>query len=354
VTDNAHAEHQLDQWLGIELAALCDTLDNVLDLDAGLADAQLPAIHAALTQALEDVLDLDFGLGTIVPTADTSRCIASTDDESTTTPNAPSTLSEFTDALFARPAHARLSARTWFPLQQLATARSIAHLVARARILADDLNRAITNAGLIAAALQFKVSHPRADAAILDRALDRARAEVCALTHGLAQVRGLEGTHAVCMTLGINLAHVPTITQDPTRAHHLLQYLHPAIGRAGIVARELGRALTYAMDDLGRALHLDHDLTDPSEVGHDVSMSDLIAIVDRLDIAISNMTGADLTHVDLKGIPLEGLRWSISTSWPTAWTDTIRQNSVEIQPGVYEVRHGGVNTKLVIDTTFGP
>lgn len=52
------------------------------------------------------------------------------------------------------------------------------------------------------------------------------------------------------------------------------------------------------------------------------------------------MTDADLSDVDLRGIPLKGVRWSTGTRWPAESEDQIRRDSVEIKPGLWEIRGG--------------
>jgi hypothetical protein len=60
--------HDLDRWLATQMTKLHASLDDVLDIDAGVQDARLPALHADLTSALDDVLDVDAGLHAITPT----------------------------------------------------------------------------------------------------------------------------------------------------------------------------------------------------------------------------------------------------------------------------------------------
>jgi hypothetical protein len=69
----------------------------------------------------------------------------------------------------------------------------------------------------------------------------------------------------------------------------------------------------------------------------------LISAVDRLVEAVTDVTGDDLTQVDLRGVPLEGLRWSDRTRWPIEWKEQIRAGSIEISPGLYEIRDSGIN-----------
>ena len=62
--------------------------------------------------------------------------------------------------------------------------------------------------------------------------------------------------------------------------------------------------------------------------------------ITTLTNAADDFTDADLRQADLRGVPLEGLRWSESTRWPDGWAEPIRRMSVSIASGVYEIRPG--------------
>jgi hypothetical protein len=72
--------------------------------------------------------------------------------------------------------------------------------------------------------------------------------------------------------------------------------------------------------------------------------------VDRLEAAVTDMADADLSQMDLSEIPLDGVRWSYRTRWPESKREEIRDNSIELEPGLYEVRFGGVASTHTIDT----
>ena len=57
---------------------------------------------------------------------------------------------------------------------------------------------------------------------------------------------------------------------------------------------------------------------------------------------------ADLTEVDLTGVWLDGVQWTVSTRWPAAWEEEIRQNSEEIALGIWEVRSGNTREKVLV------
>lgn len=66
---HARLGQEFDAWLTAAMTSLHSALYAVLDLDAGLADAQLPGYQNILVHALHDVLDLDAGLNRILPTS---------------------------------------------------------------------------------------------------------------------------------------------------------------------------------------------------------------------------------------------------------------------------------------------
>lgn len=47
-----------------------------------------------------------------------------------------------------------------------------------------------------------------------------------------------------------------------------------------------------------------------------------------------------MRSADLAGLPPEGIRWSRATQWPPNWTEQIERASVEIEPGLFEIRDG--------------
>jgi hypothetical protein len=72
----------------------------------------------------------------------------------------------------------------------------------------------------------------------------------------------------------------------------------------------------------------------------------LIGAIDKVIDAVTSVAGADLRSLDLRGIPLEGLRWSNQTRWPEDWEFYIVENSVEVRPGLFEIRFGDVDATV--------
>jgi len=55
---------------------------------------------------------------------------------------------------------------------------------------------------------------------------------------------------------------------------------------------------------------------------------------------LHDFTGADLSSVDLDGVPLAGVRWSAATRWPEGWAERVAAHSVARGPGEFAVRAG--------------
>jgi len=63
----------------------------------------------------------------------------------------------------------------------------------------------------------------------------------------------------------------------------------------------------------------------------------------EIDAFRNDYAGAELRHVDLARIALDGVRWNRDTRWPPAWEPRIRQDSVEIADGVYQIGPEGTH-----------
>jgi hypothetical protein len=82
--------------------------------------------------------------------------------------------------------------------------------------------------------------------------------------------------------------------------------------------------------------------------GHfEVALAAAVVVpLSRVMAALTGMAGADLTSADLTGIPLAGVRWSPETRWPWDWQAWIAENSVQVSPGLYEIREGGTGSRV--------
>lgn len=349
---------ELDRHLAVDLAALHADLDQVLDLDAGLADAVLPGRVQTYTDDLDQVLDLDAGLSAILPTGQppdaTTRCnstIAPPGDPGTGPATAETRevaeLLRFAHALASMPAAARLHARLWLPRPALSTIRM---LVGMGRSTREDLR---TRADGLAHDLARADNH---DASDLGLARARVRHLVRDLDHALGHARDLASILTLARIFARALDLALGYSRDLTRAR--------ALDHARTLARDLAGDLEGALD-LDRALdRISVRRGTPSQqksefvravaadrAAEDLREEDLLEAVEIMDRVVSDVVGADLRNDDLTGIPLEGVRWSSTTRWPPAWRDRVRHRSVRIGPDLWEVDRGGIDTDHLIKTT---
>jgi hypothetical protein len=111
-------------------------------------------------------------------------------------------------------------------------------------------------------------------------------------------------------------------------------------------ARPLVRALSAALaaellSTVGRLRGVPAGLRLTRQLTHDADLDRMAALAEALAgirSALSDVTTADLSDIDLYGEPLQGLRWSSRTSWPRDMWQQVRAASVEIEPDLYEVR----------------
>src|SRR5262249_20100820 len=103
------------------LATLHSNLDQVLNLEAGLADAHLlHDLHTTLIRNLNSTLKLDAGLAQILPPPSTPA---------TAPAHARTGLDRYAYYLSRRHLRVRLLIRTRFPFQEISYLRSIAELI---------------------------------------------------------------------------------------------------------------------------------------------------------------------------------------------------------------------------------
>ncbi|MFC0439662.1 DUF349 domain-containing protein [Kutzneria buriramensis] len=303
-------------------------------MEAVQPSTQLPGLGDKLVHALDDVVDLDARLGHIIGAPAPAATRAGH-------PAAAGGLSGFANDFAARPPHERLAARAWIQLPALHVLRSSAHLVIVALDLAGARAREFTydrvfNRGLYRAryrASNFNravdVNLARARDVNLVRARDLARALTRALDLGLA----LDLARDCDCDYDLNRGLILALAFDRARVLDLVRVLDHTVDHtrdrdrilALIAGRDLGRDLARVLTSISR-----------TSLGREV-----VDAVDHLDEALTSMADADLTRVNLRRIPLEGVRWSHATRWPPGWEDRIRHDSILIEPGLYEIRPGG-------------
>ncbi|GAA2610760.1 hypothetical protein [Paractinoplanes durhamensis] len=101
--------------------------------------------------------------------------------------------------------------------------------------------------------------------------------------------------------------------------------------RLAVMDNPLAR-LRWATSELTRMIRIG-DITglDDADAGHAA----------ELHRVLDDFGGTDLSHLDLTGVPLAGIRWSDTTRWPDRWAERIRRDSVPIGAGRYEIRPKG-------------
>lgn len=144
----------------------------------------------------------------------------------------------------------------------------------------------------------------------------------------------------------------------------LVDVLAVARDLAGDLDRDLARALALARG-LDRAIALTRaharDLDLDRAIARDLGLARARAREFDLDLdrARCNFVGFDLRRVDLTGRTLDGVRWSSATQWPAGWANQIQRDSVEIEPGLFEIRPSaadasGYANPLAGDAWFRP
>jgi hypothetical protein len=335
--DTAHenADARLDAWLRHGLDQLTDSINGILDLDAGVRDAQLPAQAQSLDDALASVLDVDAGLRAILP-ARTPVTAPDNHENTATTSSTGTDLSRYGQRLARLPVSERLALRSRLPLTELRLLEALARASAsvpdltRALDRADD--RALTTLALI---LAHDLDRARAHARDLDHA--------CALAYGLAEdADALSRAHADTRSLGDDLALVADLAHAHARdranaiaAHALVRARAGALALARALDHSRAAALALARDrarDLALVTALtDSNITDPVE--------GLMLVL----AAVTDFTTADLADLDLRRVDLQGVQWSTATTrWPSEWKDIIQETSIQLdperRPDLYEIR----------------
>ncbi|GAB3464525.1 hypothetical protein [Actinophytocola sediminis] len=316
----------LDQWLDHGMNALNEALNDMLDTDAGLRDAQLPARHQSVETTLDAILDVDAGLHAILPRVHPHPTETAGDDRP---------LRAYARRLANLPLRERLELRRQIHLDHLRTVQHIAN----ARLTAGALIRVLVDfspAGTPNGARDL--DHARYQAQALARSLD-------AVTRDHARLPNRVRNHARfrdrALALALALAHAQDRAEGLVLALNRAEYLNHelALNHAEDLDHELNRAVALA---LNRALNraLDRDLDRALFLARaEVLVEDIAAV----NAAVTDFTAADLTDVDLRGISLHGIQWSTETThWPHKWRDAIREASVQIdprgRPDVYEIR----------------
>jgi hypothetical protein len=228
-------------------------------------------------------------------------------------------------------------------------------VIARARDVAIDLDRALDERSELVIALKAARAFARSHDKQLTEFLDHARDLVFTITRDLIAVRRLDRDLAadrdrmVRQELALDVNSVQTFDGirelDRILSRNREDNIDRQIEAASQLSIDLDRtsriSRTRATDhnlDRGRARQLaiaiDVALVRSRELTYDVRH--------RLDMLEVNASGADLSNmwvVDPE--TLIGVIWSEDTTWPPCLADRVRILSYPLSDGVYQVRRGG-------------
>jgi hypothetical protein len=378
--------NRLDAWLEHNLTDLDTTLADGLDIDAGLRDAQLPHRAHTLDTMLHTAVDVDAGLQAI------TRAHGTQPQPESTTPTTPDPPRDAVLAIFHPfgvssafnilslntrlrlrsrliasggldkiPEHAcrqivfsRMSEQA-AALQELVNHRSASnrpgqfsqlnrrqilhYLHMTATEFLDKITSFLDNVSWLTNTFRMIATNHEelVEVEALLEHLQLTLKEAQTLTAstgpgisgGLSKLRNTVATivHDFVADLVQILARIDYgATSSSYELGRLIDSitLWPHHGEEGLVLRSYARLLTNA---IARADH-----------------GEVRSICDALDHLLSDFTSTDLSEVELDGIDLRGVRWSLTTTrWPDGWQEPILEASVPINPGphpdLYEVRN---------------
>ncbi|MCX5235347.1 hypothetical protein [Streptomyces prunicolor] len=297
-------------WLTRHQHALTNSLDDLLDTEAGLREILLHSHHDTATDNLDTVLDTEAGLAAILPGPQTPPA----DTYDATYPR--------TDT--AELLHA-LSPADRMTLRNNADVKTASHALDRfldaesaldldlTRALARDLTRALTRA--LTRDIDLDLDLALARDVALDLALDLSRD----LTREIAREIALALNHHLARAHARAHAHAHDRALDHDRAHSHAREIDIDIALAR--ARDIARVLALDIDTAGARDLIVEIRT--AEVGRAIGLAlhrePLLVDKDSLHTLLHDFTATDLSNTDLTGIDLSGVRWSEhTTQWPPA------------------------------------
>jgi hypothetical protein len=373
-------------WLTDAHRALLSSLDDVLNLDAGLADVQLADRHTRIIRSLDDVLDIESGLADILPKLDGKSPAHSAKDPSSRN---KITLLSYAVDLIDLPASARITLRTWFPIKSLARVL----LLARLRCGASELRNIVLalqesayttqqtfkNVALeperVDAIANFDQWLRHADHSIrgMERALDQHADDndISLAESSLFHADSDDGIRLNQLRIVALLSELELVARDLVNLRRDIEDFDASRWNIAFLMRNFSRFSNSAENlfgelghDLTKALaSVCHETDDPANVRESSDLrylsplrealahakdkvgvlafdADAVEALRLLLDAVTNAVGADLSNLDLTDIPLDGVRWSSETRWPTGWGDHILAISEQIGPDLYRVRPG--------------
>ncbi|WP_327188289.1 hypothetical protein [Streptomyces sp. NBC_01334] len=334
MTDHRAHDHY-DQAVSDRLArhqhTLANSLDDVLDIEAGLREVLIHSRHDTTVDNLDTVLDTEAGLAAILPTTPQPA-----------TPATPATTHDPVDAeellsavspadrmTLRNDPHVKTVSRKLAPGHSLGHTRnhrtlrrSLSRALTRALSLAQDLSRISARRSVFnpVRARHLTRTLDRAIAVSLDLALDLALDLDHVLLSGLDRHR-VRDLHRI-MAGALNLDHV--LDRD-----HALD-----LDRARARARDLALALSFDFDFAPAAIIDIRTKEVCRAIGLVLRQQPPVLDTASVRTVLDDFTKDDLRTADLTDIDLSGVRWSRHTQWPpTMNVDNLKARSDETPSG---------------------
>lgn len=343
---DCHPEQKTDHWLIEQHHTLVIDVVDVLEIEEGLREVLTPIHHADLDRCLDGTAGL---AAPVAPdsTAPTARIPnpgltaaenspAGSSEEVSSEPATPNAiLLKFLQAAASWNLSMRLTVRT-HPIFGLTEFHDRVHTLVRNLDAVDDFALVLSRAldCILRRTLDRALARDLDLSGDLDQALDHeldlAREIARNLDHHLDLARGL--ARGLARDLAHHLTHIRDLALLPPLdldyALDQILKLPQTSNYTRLSARSLAR-------DLARVGTLIDDFHRVGSFAHELAQT--IQALLHLHHVLSDVTGLDLRHTDLAGIPLEGLRWSAETRWPPQIEHQIRRNSIKIADEIFEI-----------------
>ncbi len=366
-------EQGLDLWIAYQHHKLVIDVVGTLEVEASLREVLIATHHGDLVTDLARCLDVEAGLASMVPAAadvtpSTEPLILSPHPQpADSEPVVAATSPDHVDVAQAAPGTVLLkflhAATSWSPSTRLAMRTHPVFNIASFHDRAQTLVLSLGATSDLASGLDHKLKYvlrrildrvpdlpPDLDRALdrdVDDALNPARELGSHLDRCLEHTRDL--ARGLARDLGSDLARTRDLARLPTV--DLNYVLDHVLNLDYALDRILTQASKYAIvgthdlaDDHVRVSALVRDLDRVQSFAGELAHT--IQAVFHFHQMLSDVTGVDLRSIDLVGIPLQGLRWSVQTRWPQEIENQIYRDSVQIADGIFEVNPGGTTEIL--------
>ncbi|MCX5278301.1 hypothetical protein [Streptomyces virginiae] len=385
---HTHDDDQaVNNWLDRHQHTLDNSLDGVLDIEAGLREVLIHSRHDSAVDALSTVLDIEAGLADILPTSPqprspiTHRHPRAGDSLPAPSPADRMALRDHPDVKTAKRALDRALSLNTDPRNTLVRDlaldlaggidrglarcvaralsralddaiardrddaiargrdpdRDLAHALRLARDLAHTVRRARTISGDIVKFFRDRVS-VRARARDLADALDFARALDALIARALDDAIAQNRDEAIARALDDAIARGRLLDRDLADALARVRDLARALGRHVDRAAFIKIRTNEVCRAIGLALHREFRVLDAEEV---------LTLLD-------NFTHDDLRATDLRGSDLRGVHWSQHTQWPPVVdVEALKTRSKETPPGsgIWIIQSGTTTVRDLADLT---